>query len=693
MARHRASKGGIHQLRGHALARLLPRQGLQTASRQSPHGARVELPEHLRLPARHDAGTHGAHVGEGQEVEHAQALRGAAHLRQSLHGLRIVDVPPLRDVREGHVLGHEENHGARGLAGQPQSRRQLLGERDALGDMPVPLALADIVQEHAQHQEVGMLDLVEHLRETLGLRGGPGSQRLQTFHGDERVLVGRELVIDVVLHQTGEGAELRQVAPEKAQVVHGPEGLGHPPPAPADVEEEIAHLGRSAEAVVDEIQRLLDRPLGAHAKVASQPVGVPVNLHEPRRVLAQVAAVGMHEMDALVHDVEPVGERFLSQAPLDGTATRERLLAAQDQLARHPVDDARVEIVVAHELLDGEGIVVADVAEVRGDLRLDVAREHVVLVAGEEVELVPYPPEEGEGLVRLPLLALGDHALLEKVAEGARAELGRGEPHGRVEVAQPARGLLDVGLAHVRRAPELAIALVALGERRLQELAEVLAVDVGREHLAEALEEPPVPHEVPRLLHGGSRGEIRRGHGHAVGQAAHGMSDGEAQVPQGVEEALGGALDERLHDTVVDEHEVEIGERAQLAAPVAAEGNQDERSRRDAFPLGVVHGQSEEGREEAIHEGGVGLHRLLARRAPEVGCLEEVDIGGQVLAEELEPEPPLPFRALGGRPVEAPLRLCLHAFHLAEKVCGHDETVHAGIRDVKSGADLDGGIE
>ena len=53
----------------------------------------------------------------------------------------------------------------------------------------------------------------------------------------------------------------------------------------------------------------------------------------------------------------------------------------------------------------------------------------------------------------------------------------------------------------------------------------------GQKHAAEALEEPPVPHEVPRLLHGGARGEIRRGHGHAVGQAAHGMPDGEAEVP------------------------------------------------------------------------------------------------------------------------------------------------------------------
>src|SRR5437867_2715637 len=81
------------------------------------------------------------------------------------------------------------------------SRRQLLGERNALGHVPVSLALADIVQEHAQHQEVRALDLVEHLRDALGLGGGARGQRLEALDGDEGVLVGRELVVHVVLHE------------------------------------------------------------------------------------------------------------------------------------------------------------------------------------------------------------------------------------------------------------------------------------------------------------------------------------------------------------------------------------------------------------------------------------------------------------------------------------------------------------
>ena len=99
-----------------------------------------------------------------------------------------------------------------------------------------------------------------------------------------------------------------------------------------------------------------------------------------------------------MHD-EPVGERLLAQPPLHGGAARQRLAAAGDQAARDAVDHARVQVVVAHELLDPERELVARVAEVLGDLRLDVAREHVVLVPGEEVQLVAHPPQEGQRLV------------------------------------------------------------------------------------------------------------------------------------------------------------------------------------------------------------------------------------------------------------------------------------------------------
>jgi hypothetical protein len=134
-----------------------------------------------------------------------------------------------------------------------------------------------------------------------------------------------------------------------------------------------------------------------------------------------------------------------------------------------------------------EGHVVAHVAEILRDLRLDVPREHVVLVAGEEMQLVAHAPEEGQrGIRRLPL-AVGDEPLVGQLAQRARTELGGGQPHGGVNVAEPARRFLHVGLADIGRAAELPVALVPLGEGGLEELGEVFSIDVVGQDLPEAV--------------------------------------------------------------------------------------------------------------------------------------------------------------------------------------------------------------
>ena len=368
-------------------------------------------------------------------------------------------------------------------------------------------------------------------------------------------------MVDVVLHEAGQRVPLGQVPAQHSQLVHLAERLGDPAPVAADAEEEVAGLRRGAERVVDEIEGLLDGALHVDAHLEAELMAMPEHLEEPQRLLAEGAPVRLGQVQLLVDDDEPVGERLLAQAPLHGGAAREGLAAAGDQAPGYPVDHPRVEIVVAHELLDPERQLVGGVAEVLGDLGLDVAREHVVLVPGEEVQLVAHPPQEGERLVARLLLARGDEPLVQELAQGPGAELGGGEPHRGVDVAQPARRLLHVGLAHVGRPAELAVALVALGEGGLEELGEVLLVDVLREHFPEAVEEAPVAHQEARLLHRGAAREVGAGHGQAIGQAAHRVADLQAEIPERVEQPLGRPLDVGAHLAVVDHHEVEVGQR------------------------------------------------------------------------------------------------------------------------------------
>ena len=85
------------------------------------------------------------------------------------------------------------------------------------------------------------------------------------------------------------------------------------------------------------------------------------------------------------------------------------------------MDHPGVQVVVAHEPLDAERGLVALVAEVLGDPGLEVAPEHVVLVAREEVQLVADAPEKGQRRVGRRLLARRDEPLVGQLAERARS--------------------------------------------------------------------------------------------------------------------------------------------------------------------------------------------------------------------------------------------------------------------------------
>jgi hypothetical protein len=470
--------------------------------------------------------------------------------------------------------------------------------------------------------------------------------------------------------------------------VHLAQGLGHPPPVAADAEKEVADLGRGAEGLVDQVERVLHRPLHVDAQLEAELVAVPEDLDQAQGLFLEGAPVGLGETQLLVDDDEPVREGLLPEAALHAPAAGEGLAAARDQAARHAMDHPRVEIVVAHELLDPERQLVGDVAEVLRDLGLDVARQHVVLVAGEEVQLVAHAPQEGQGLVARLLLPTRNQSLVRQLSKSSRPELGGGQPHRGVDVAQAARRLLDVGLAHVRRAAELAVALVALRERRLEELGEVLLVDVLGQDLPEAIEEPAVAHQIAGLLHRGAARKVGAGHGQAVRQATHRVPDLQAQIPERVEQALGDALDVGAHLPVVDQHQVEVGERVELAAPVAAEGHQHQRSGGQRLAPRVVHHQAVERGQEAVHEGGVGLHRLLAGGPAQVGGTQKVDIRGEMLAQDLEPQAASTLRQLGRVAVEPLLGLRLDPADLSQQFRGHGETVAWTKKKVKLGANL-----
>ena len=90
-----------------------------------------------------------------------------------------------------------------------------------LGVVAVAVGLAHVVEQQGQVEDEGPLQLLEQ-------RGVGGVGRVfglpdavQLLEAHQRVLVGGVLVIELMLHQAGELAELGQVFAQQVHLVHG----------------------------------------------------------------------------------------------------------------------------------------------------------------------------------------------------------------------------------------------------------------------------------------------------------------------------------------------------------------------------------------------------------------------------------------------------------------------------------------
>ena len=72
-----------------------------------------------------------------------------------------------------------------------------------------------------------------------------------------------------------------------------------------------------------------------------------------------------------------------------------------------------MKVIIAHETLDPQALLgILVTTKGLGDLWLQVPGQHVVLVAGQEVKLVTYAPEKGQGGVGGGPLARGDETFV-----------------------------------------------------------------------------------------------------------------------------------------------------------------------------------------------------------------------------------------------------------------------------------------
>ena len=227
--------------------------------------------------------------------------------------------------------------------------------------------------------------------------------------------------------------------------------------------------------------------------------------------------------------------------------------------------------IVLHEPLDRALAVGGLVAEEGGDLDLGVEGQLLRGASVQEVQVHPRRPEEGLRLGEDAVLLGGEDAGPHQVLAGLGVVEVLADPEQRLQVAQAALALLDVGLEQVARAALAGVALGALRELQLDELRPGLLEELAPEPRAQPLGQPLVAPEVAVLEQAGADGHVRPRQAQAVVDGPDRLADLEAQVPEAVEHALDQALPPGGLLVGGDEEEVDVGEGRHLRPAVAAD--------------------------------------------------------------------------------------------------------------------------
>ena len=211
-------------------------------------------------------------------------------------------------------------------------------------------------------------------------------------------------------------------------------------------------------------------------------------------------------------------------------------------------------------------------------------------------------------------VGLGQHALRDQLGRRLDAVDEAAEPEQRLQVAQAALALLDVGLEQVAAVAGALVAGVALGELGLDEHAVAAVDDVVLEAPLELGEQRLVAPQEARLEQARADLQVGAREPQALVERAGRLADLEAEIPQPVEQELDHLLGMRGALVGMQEQQVDVGVRRQLAAAVAAD-----RSDHEALAGGRVGhaedaavGEVEQAMQQHVDQAAAAEHHRLA---------------------------------------------------------------------------------
>ena len=457
-----------------------------------------------------------------------------------------------------------------------EARPELARHPCACDGMILFAALGDVVQEQRHIEHHAIAERGQNLAaQRMILLQPPRLDIREDADAAQQMLVHRIVVIHVELHQGHDAPEIGNELAEHARLVHLPQhGFGRPARG-QDLDEHAVGFGVLAQLAVEALQRHGDKARGVGVDRQAVAVRDPVEANDVDRILLE-DILARHGDAIHLHRKIAAGQRVILGPQTTHETIKNRPWLGLFLLQRGAKNGGEIahilrhQEVMLHEAFDVAEARMGGVAKACGDGALLVEGEPVLGALGDEMQVATHAPQEFLAAMENLHLALGEDAGLHEFVGLAHPVHIFGDPEERVDVAQAALALLDVGFDEIARQASAVEAGVAFLQFRGDEFAGGLAHQLRIEAGAHVFEE--------RLVAENETGFQQRGaHGHVLARLAQAFIDRAGrmahllpEVPEHVEHGFDDAFAPWRLLVGQQEQEVDVGARRQGAAPVAA---------------------------------------------------------------------------------------------------------------------------
>ena len=446
----------------------------------------------------------------------------------------------------------------------------------------------DIVEQDRDVQRAAVGDFVDDIRRErmVAFKITPFDPRHQSDRTNG-MLIDRVVMIHIKLHL--------RVDPAK---------IGNEPSEHRGLVQPAQHCLR----IVAAGQQIKEQRIGA--RISAQPVsqpGIAQRQTHRLRMDFQPIGIGQHEQFEQPHWIagEPIVRRHVDFAaehlePFEAALARAksgkqpaRLLAGElfvklgEKQPGQVADVFGLQKEVLHEPFDCAFARTIGELHPRGNLALQIEGQPVLGAAGNGVEVAAHRPKEVLSPAEVAVFLAGQQPGADQFGNVADVVDIFADPVQRVQIAQSAFALLNVGFDHVAAIAQPLVTFVALGQF-LRDILPLGSGDhFGPEPRAGRIEQRLIAPHIAPFEQCGADCQIAFGHPHHIVERAAGMPDLERQIPQVIEHRLDHLFAPGGLFTRGDEGNIDVRMRRHFAAPIAAHRHDRQPLARGAVVRGV----------------------------------------------------------------------------------------------------------